>query len=536
MNHLNAFLGQSPAFNAIIRSARMLAATDVTVLIKGETGTEKEFLANAIQKDSFRSDKPFVTFNCAASLESWSSVEWESALFGHVRGALNGATDNRQGLLHAADGGTLFFDEIHLLPLFIQPKLLRFLETGQCLAVGDTKPYTVNVRIIAAANTDIDQRIAEGAFRRDLYFRLNIVPLDLPPLRQRTEDIPLLADQFLVEFARSRSLQTSVFSQRAIKVLCDYAWPGNIRELRHLCERLSILLPGKVIELENLPFEFRTALSFVIPISPKLLPEKFPPPWASTWGEDAFGLFAELHFRGLVQRFRWILPGSFFMGSPLSEPEREPWSICKETWHLVTLSKGFWLADTACTQSLWQAVMGGNPSHFKDDAHKPVETVRWFEVQLFIHTLNRQIAELKARLPSETEWEYACRAGSETPFSFGDNITSQQVNYDGNHPYAGGEKGEYRRTTVAVKSLPANAWGLFEMHGNVWEWCQDGWQTDLGRNDVADPLFDPPDQDVGRVLRGGSWNNDGRYLRSAIRNGYLPGDRDDDSGFRLVLG
>lgn len=256
------------------------------------------------------------------------------------------------------------------------------------------------------------------------------------------------------------------------------------------------------------------------------------PAWATEWGIDGFGLYADLNICSLTQRFRWLEPGIFSMGSPTSELDRDT----DEVQHVVTLSNGFWLADTTCTQGLWRAVMGENPSHFNNDALKPVDSVSWHEVRQFIDSLNRQIAELNARLPSEAEWEYACRAGTETPFSFGDNISSQQVNYNGNHPYAGGEKGEYRRTTVAMKCLPANPWGLYEMHGNVWEWCQDGWQADLGSKEAVDPLFDPPNRDVVRVLRGGSWRNNGRNQRSAFRFRDLPGNRDDHFGFRLALG
>ncbi|NJA06203.1 formylglycine-generating enzyme family protein [Methylococcaceae bacterium WWC4] len=256
------------------------------------------------------------------------------------------------------------------------------------------------------------------------------------------------------------------------------------------------------------------------------------PAWASEWGVDGYGLYADLRVHSLTQRFRWIEPGSFLMGSPTSEPERDN----NETPHLVTLSQGYWLADTACTQQFWQAVMGENPSHFKDDPVKPVETVSWHDVQSFIERLNRQVGGLRARMPSEAEWEYACRAGTETPFNFGDNITPLQVNYNGIYPYADGADGEFRATTVAVKSLPANSWGLYEMHGNVWEWCRDAWREDFGSDDVTDPLFDPPDQDVGRVLRGGGWLNFGWLVRSAIRRGILPDERGINLGFRLALG
>ncbi len=254
MGHFKSIIGQSPALDSLIRSARMVAATDVTVLLKGETGTGKEVFANAIQKESARADKAFITLNCAALPESLI----ESELFGHKKGSFTGATANTQGLFQAADGGTLFLDEINSLPVSIQAKLLRFLESGECLAVGDIKPYNVDVRIIAATNSDLNKQVANGQFRQDLYYRLNVVPLELPPLAQRTEDIEHLIMHFLVMMAETHSLTAPKFSKQALKVLKDYSWPGNIRELRNLCERLSILLAGKTIEPENLPHEFVT--------------------------------------------------------------------------------------------------------------------------------------------------------------------------------------------------------------------------------------------------------------------------------------
>jgi len=230
----------------------MIAATDVTVLIKGETGTGKEVLAKAIQKDSNRADKPFITLNCAALPESLV----ESEIFGHKKGAFTGAIADKQGLFQAADGGTLFLDEINSLPLSIQSKLLRFLESGECLPVGSTKAYRVNVRVIAASNADLNKLIETGEFRRDLYFRLNVVPLEIPSLHQRSEDIEALAKHFFAHFAETHSLQAPTLSKQALKTLCTYKWPGNVRELRNLCERLSILLAGRVIEPENLPHEF----------------------------------------------------------------------------------------------------------------------------------------------------------------------------------------------------------------------------------------------------------------------------------------
>jgi DNA-binding NtrC family response regulator len=252
VDNFKAIIGQSPALEALIRSAKIAAATDVTILLNGETGTGKEILANAIQKSSPRADKPFITLNCAALPESLI----ESELFGHRKGSFTGATGNTTGLFKAADGGTLFLDEINSLPISIQAKLLRFIESGECLAVGDTEPYTVDVRIIAATNTDLNQQIADGTFRRDLYFRLNVVPLNLPSLTERVGDIDLLIKHFMKLFELEHKLIAPEFSGRSLKALKAYNWPGNVRELRNLCERLCILLAGKIIEPENLPLEF----------------------------------------------------------------------------------------------------------------------------------------------------------------------------------------------------------------------------------------------------------------------------------------
>ncbi len=252
MGHFKTIIGHSPSLESIIRSAKMVAATDVTVLIKGETGTGKELFANAIQKESTRADKPFISLNCAALSESLI----ESELFGHKKGAFTGAATNKVGLFESADGGTVFLDEINSLPLSIQAKLLRFLESGECLAVGDTKPYFVNVRIIAATNADLNQQVKAGAFRRDLYYRLDVVPLELPPLAKRLEDIEHLIKHFMAMAADTHGIEPPAISKQALNALKSHAWPGNIRELRNLCERLSILLAGKTIEPENLPTEF----------------------------------------------------------------------------------------------------------------------------------------------------------------------------------------------------------------------------------------------------------------------------------------
>jgi formylglycine-generating enzyme required for sulfatase activity len=253
------------------------------------------------------------------------------------------------------------------------------------------------------------------------------------------------------------------------------------------------------------------------------------PAWAHTIGRDQYGLYVEFSVKAHTQRLRWLQPGRFLMGSPADEPERRK----NELQHEVVLSQGFWLADTACTQGLWLAVTGENPSYFKGGDKLPVDSVSWDDCVEFINRINRMIPELDLRLPSEAQWEYACRAGARTPFSFGPQITTDQVNYDGNYPYHGGQKGEYRQKTVAVKSLPCNNWGLYEMHGNLYEWCAD-WLGDYEAGAVTDPQG--PDTDVYRVLRGGSWNNYGRHVRSANRYGYGPGLRRRSVGLRLSRG
>jgi formylglycine-generating enzyme required for sulfatase activity len=247
---------------------------------------------------------------------------------------------------------------------------------------------------------------------------------------------------------------------------------------------------------------------------------------------DHYGLYADLGVANTSQRFRWLEPGEFLMGSPDDEPDRFP----DETLHHVTLTQGFWLADTVVTQAFWQAVMGDNPSRFKDNPDNPVEQVSWQDAQAFINKLNGLFPHLQAHLPSEAQWEYACRAGTTTAFSFGANITAEQVNYDGTRPYTDGVKGIYRKKTIPVKSLPPNPWGLYEMHGNVWEWCTDVWQDAMTAESVLDPLPTEGDADALRVAHGGSWGNDGRYVRSAIRGRNRPDYRISSIGFRLSLG
>ena len=263
-----------------------------------------------------------------------------------------------------------------------------------------------------------------------------------------------------------------------------------------------------------------------------LSPIQFPDAWASEWGEDRYGLWQAFTYQGIRHAFRWIPPGSFMMGSPESEQGRYE----DEDLHSVSLSRGFWLAETTVTQALWRAVMPENISTFKGD-NRPVETVSWDDVQAFIERLKQLHPGLHTRLPWEAEWEYACRAGRLTPFNFDGAMTLTKVNYRGTWEYKVDEWGEgAKRETAEVKSYPCNDWGLYEMHGNVWEWCQDRWQSNLGKEAVCDPWQQPLDSVTARVVRGGSWINDGRFVRSAIRCGNTPDDRGDGLGFRLALG
>ncbi len=259
------------------------------------------------------------------------------------------------------------------------------------------------------------------------------------------------------------------------------------------------------------------------------LPAEFPAPWASDWGHDRYGLWMGLTLGRVRQGFRWIPPGRFMMGSPPDEAER----FDNETQHEVNLSQGFWLAETTCTQAVWETVMGDNPSRFKG-AERPVELISWEEVMAFIVRLNERVQVLSLRLPTEAEWEYACRAGTHTPFWFGQNITTEQVNFYGELPYAGGAKGETRGETVDVKVLPCNGWGLYQMHGNVWEWCSD-WYGEYSVDKVQDPKG--PERGERRVLRGGGWaSSGGTSVRSARRNPRTPDYRIDFIGFRLARG
>jgi DNA-binding NtrC family response regulator len=264
MSAFNNLIGQSAEIQAVIRSAQIVAATDVTVLIEGDTGTGKELMAKAIHTCSNRADKKFITLNCAALPEALA----ESELFGHKKGAFTGAINDQLGYAKQAEGGTLFLDEISELSLAIQAKLLRFIEYGECQRVGDSNPQRIDVRLVAASNCDLQKRVKAGLFREDLYYRLKVVPLELPTLQQRGKDITVLAKHFINDFSNQHNLAKPKLTTAALKQMLTYSWPGNVRELRNMCERLVVLLPGKEITEKNLPLEAQKTENkgFVLPL------------------------------------------------------------------------------------------------------------------------------------------------------------------------------------------------------------------------------------------------------------------------------
>jgi PAS domain S-box-containing protein len=246
IHNFEEIIGQSPALTAVLDDIRRVAPTDSTVLIMGETGTGKELIARAVHSNSRRKDRPLIKINCAALPPGLV----ESELFGHEKGAFTGAIARRVGRFELADGGTLFLDEIGELPLETQAKLLRVLQEREIERVGGSVPIRVDVRIIAATNRDLKKAVAERNFREDLYYRLNVFPVPLPPLRDRAEDIPLLA-QFLVDkFATRTGRRVEAISQETIRRLIAYRWPGNIRELENVLERAVILATGPMLEVE----------------------------------------------------------------------------------------------------------------------------------------------------------------------------------------------------------------------------------------------------------------------------------------------
>ncbi len=248
-NTAEHFVGSSPELQAVLRQASMVAATDATVLVLGESGTGKEHLARHIHARSRRPDGPLITVNCAALPEELV----ESELFGHRRGAFTGANDHQPGLVRQAHGGTLLLDEIAELPAGAQAKLLRFLENGECQPLGAAEAEQIDVRVIAATHQDLQQRVADGRFRADLYYRLQVVPLEMPPLRSRQGDVRRLAEHFRVTLAEHHGVEPPRFTPALLRWLGQWPWPGNVRELKNLVERCVIFMSGAEINPGDLP-------------------------------------------------------------------------------------------------------------------------------------------------------------------------------------------------------------------------------------------------------------------------------------------
>ncbi len=241
-------IGNSPKMHAVVARLRQIAPTSATVLITGESGTGKELVAKALHNNSPRRSKPFVPLNCAAL----SDNILESELFGHIRGAFTGADRERKGWFEHANGGTLFLDEVGDIPLSTQVKLLRALESGEIVRVGTNEPIKVNVRLISATNRDLGDAIAAGTFRQDLFHRLKVVSVKLPPLRERREDIPLLIDYFLKDFTTSHAKTVTAITPATRKALMNFAWTGNVRELRNTIESMVVIDSDGILDVDDL--------------------------------------------------------------------------------------------------------------------------------------------------------------------------------------------------------------------------------------------------------------------------------------------
>jgi DNA-binding NtrC family response regulator len=241
-------IGSSPPMQNVYRLIARCAPTNSTAMLRGESGTGKELIARAIHFNSLRKDKPFVTVDCASLSENLL----ESELFGHVKGSFTGAVTNKKGLLEAANDGTLFLDEIGNISMPTQAKLLRFIQEKEFKAVGDTQTRSVNIRLITATNKDLEGMVAEGTFRDDLYYRINIFPIEIPPLRERRDDIPALAFHFLNQFSKEMDRKITEFSPGAMNLLMNHDWPGNVRELENVVHRAVILTSDDIIRQAHL--------------------------------------------------------------------------------------------------------------------------------------------------------------------------------------------------------------------------------------------------------------------------------------------
>lgn len=245
---------KSDVMTQLMKMIEKVAPSQANILVLGESGTGKELLARALHEKSARKNKPFVAINCGALRETLL----ESELFGHEKGSFTGAYTRKIGLAEAANGGTLFLDEVGELPMAIQAKLLRFIQEGEIFRVGGKDPIKVDIRLVCATNRELDQEVVRGAFREDLFYRINTIVVSAPPLRRRKEDIPVLVNYFLNSGSHSFMNRGKTIDEQALAMLIKYEWPGNIRELQNVCERLQILSEGHMIMVNDLPESIRT--------------------------------------------------------------------------------------------------------------------------------------------------------------------------------------------------------------------------------------------------------------------------------------
>lgn len=257
--HFEGIVAGSQVMHRVLQVVRRIAPTKITALVTGETGTGKELVARAIHANSTRKNKPYKVVNCAGLNENLL----ESELFGHVRGAFTGAVSERKGLLEAADGGTIFLDEVGDMPLTMQAKLLRALESGEILPVGSNETRHTDVRVIAATHRDLRELIKEGKFREDLYYRLNQVTIRIPPLRERREDIPLLIQHFIQQGNEEHGRAIEGISPEAVRILVNQRWDGNVRQLKQVITQMLVLAPGPVLEAADIPEEYRQSTEII---------------------------------------------------------------------------------------------------------------------------------------------------------------------------------------------------------------------------------------------------------------------------------
>ncbi|MFZ5471634.1 MAG: sigma-54-dependent transcriptional regulator [Myxococcota bacterium] len=324
--HFEDFIGQSPAMTSVFKLIEAVAASSATVLIRGQSGTGKELVARAIHRLSARKNKSFLAINCSALTDTLL----ESELFGHVKGAFTGAVSNAQGLFAAADGGTLFLDEIGDISPQTQVRLLRVLQEGEVRPVGSREVVHVDTRVIAATNVNLEDAKAEGRFREDLYYRLNVIVIELPPLKDRLDDIPLLAHHFVRKHAAKMGKEISGLSNDFLQALMSYAWPGNVRELENVIERAVVFTPGGSLSSEVLPASFkssgvddsRTSLSHLPYARAKELAMRaFERRYLSTLMNECKGVISAAARKAQLDRsnFRRLLKQHDMAGNPESE-------------------------------------------------------------------------------------------------------------------------------------------------------------------------------------------------------------------------